>query len=220
MAILKANYDEEKHIYRHPVTNVIAPSVTQILRREGLVNYNGVPKAMLEHKADLGTEAHKVTAMVDRGEDLAEYEIDERVLAYADQYAELKRLLAWRPTIIENGRIGHGIAKVNGMFVGFQSDRIGMLADREAVVEIKCTTTVEPHMGCQLAFYDLCLGGPRRKRVVFQLFPDKFKLHEDTEKDSKVFYPSDYEMCLSALFSVYYRHLRGIERIEDLCLKP
>lgn len=216
MKIRKAIFEAEQHIYRDPLTQVVVPSVTQILGASGLINHNGIRKDVLQHKGQIGTEVHFCCALVDNGEDLADWEVDLKVLEYLDQYAELKRLLAWRPTMIENGDIGPAIADINGMLVGFKLDRVGMLGDREAVVEIKCTTTVEPHMGVQLAFYDLCLGPPRRKRAVFQLFPDKFKLHEDSEKDSKVFYPGDYEMCLSALFAVYYRHFRGIERFEDL----
>lgn len=201
MAILKAIFEEQGHVYRHPETKAVVPSVTQILAANGLVNYNGVRKSVLEHKADLGTEVHFCCALVDKGEDLADYQIDERVLPYVDAYMEFKRLMKWQPFIVQPEPM---IAEVCGMLCGFQPDAVGMVDGAETILELKTISVVGPALQIQLAGYDSCMGSPRRKRMAVQLLPDeKFKIHEFNDS-------SDYGVFQAALALTWFRLNKGL----------
>ncbi len=208
-----AVYDDEKHAYVDSVTKALAPSVTQCLAAVGLVSYDGVRKEVLERKSAIGIEAHRACSFLAKGLEIED--IDPRVSPYLDGYREFAEKKKWKPFVIQPEP---RISDINAMPVGFQPDEVGALDGQETVLELKTTADVGTHMGVQLAGYDLCMDAPRRKRVVLQLFPDgKFKLFEDTEKNSKVFDgQSDYMMFNCAVFTVYFKHNRGIQRIEEL----
>jgi hypothetical protein len=166
--IRSARFTEDGHIYAE-ASGIVVPSVTQVCESVGLYSTNGIPEDSLEWKSGLGTEAHAVCALVDRGENLDDYEIDPRVLPYVDSYREFKVVQKWTPFLVEHGPF---IADVNGMPVGFRLDRVGMLNGVESVAEIKCTAADHPYHGVQLSGYDLCLGEKKRARFVIRLQPD------------------------------------------------
>jgi hypothetical protein len=166
--IREAKFTEDGHVYEE-ASGIVVPSVTQICQSVGLYSTNGIPKDSLEWKSGLGIETHAVCALVDRGENLDDYEIDPRVLPYVDSYREFKAVGKWAPYLVEHGPF---IADVNGMPVGFRLDRVGMLNGVESVAEIKCTAADHPYHGVQLSGYDLCLGEKKRARFVIRLQPD------------------------------------------------
>lgn len=215
--IHSAKFSEEDHSYRDPEKdNILVPSVTQVIQLGGMCSYGMVKKSVLDAKAALGQQAHKAAAYVDLDYEIED--IDPRVKPYLDAYEDLKVKMDWKPLMVENGELGASIAEVSGMLVGFCADRVGMLCGEETVAELKTTSDVGPHMGVQLAGYDLCLGqpegAPKRRRVVLQLFDDgTFKVWD--EKDAKVFHPQDVMAFRGALFGVWFRHNRRIQSVEE-----
>jgi hypothetical protein len=198
--IRAAQFTEDGHIYEEK--GLVVPSVTQVCESVGLYSLDGIPNGSLQFKSTLGTEAHAVTALLDRGENLDDWEIDPRVMAYVDSYREFKAVQKWTPILVEHGPF---IADIHNMPVGFRLDRVGNLNGQETVAEIKCTSADLPYHGVQLAGYDLCLGERKRVRIVIRLQPDgkiaKVKTYDD---------PAEYSIFISALSIV---HWKGNKRI-------
>jgi hypothetical protein len=198
VAIVKALFESDGHVYRHPETKQVVTSVTQILSGCGLVSYGGIRQSVLDHKAILGTEAHSACSFIAQG---LEVDCDERVQPYVDGYRKFSETKQWKPLIVQpDPQIG----QLNGSLVGFQPDEVGQLAGVETLLELKCTSDIYPSYGIQLAFYDMLLGDSPRQRRVLQLFPDgKFKLHVYDDR-------KDYEMvqCLLALHN--WKILHGV----------
>lgn len=207
--MISALFDEPTHVYRHPQTNMVIPSVTQIRDHFGLgANYDWVDGETMKMARTLGSEVDRTISLMETGYEIED--MDLRVRACVDGYLELKAMCDWKPLVIHNGDIGPAISEVNGMPVAFTIDMMGLLNGEEAVVELKRTSVVGPGAGFQLAGYDLCLGGKRRRRVVFHLMPGKFRIYDDQEKNSKVFSPQDYGVFQSALSLYWFKHNRGL----------
>src|SRR5436309_1252497 len=66
-APLNGTFDYEGHIYRDARGNRV-PSVTQILKRTGLVSYDQVQADILENRRNLGEIVHRDTQELDTGE--------------------------------------------------------------------------------------------------------------------------------------------------------
>lgn len=198
--IRPAQFTEDGHVYSE--NGLTVPSVTQVCESVGLYSLNGIPKDSLEYKSGLGTEAHAVCALLDRGEMLSEYDIDPRVMPYVESYQKFAALKNWKPFLVEHGPF---IADVHGMPVGFKLDRVGNLDGQESVAEIKCTAADHPYHGVQMSGYDLCLGERKRLRFVIRLQADgkmaKLKTYDDA---------SEYSIFISALSIV---HWKGNKRI-------
>src|ERR1700756_3197912 len=131
MTIRAASYQEDGHLYSE--NGLIVPSVTQVCQSVGLYSLDGIPNGVREFKADLRTEVHAVTALLDRGENLDEYDIDPRILPYVDSYREFKAAQKWTVSLVEYGPF---IADVGSMPVGFRLDRVGVLNGGENIAEL------------------------------------------------------------------------------------
>lgn len=207
--MIAAKFDDPTHTYRHPQTNMVVPSVTQIRDHFGLgANYDWVDGETMEMARSLGSEVDRTISLIETGYELED--VDPRVQACVDGYLDLKVKCDWQPTVIHNGDVGPAISEVCGMPIAFCTDMVGFLNGEEAVVELKRTSVVGPGAGFQLAGYDLCLGGKRRRRVVFHLLPGKFRIYDDHEKNSKVFSNQDHAMFQAALSLYWFKHNRGL----------
>lgn len=203
MAIRPAKLQTDGHIYSCPDSGLVVPSVTQVLMSVGLVDYRFVKEAVLNHKSDIGSEVHDLCSFIDRGENLSEYEYDPRLQPFLDSYHEFKTAKNWRPTLIE---YGPNIADVAYMPVGFTVDRVGMIDSEESVAELKCTATDQPSHSIQLAGYDMCLGGgKRRARYAIRLQPDGKMAKLSRYKDQ-----SEYGVFLSALTITHWKRNHGL----------
>lgn len=205
--IRPAKFTEDGHIYSETDgSGIVAPSVTQVCESVGLWSKNGIPKDSLEWKSKLGTEAHAVCALLDRGENLDDYEIDPRVMPYVDSYRKFAALNDWRPLLVEHGPF---IADVNHMPVGFRLDRVGLLNGVECVAELKATAQDLPYHGVQLAGYDLCLGEKKRERIVIRMQDDGKPAKVQPYKD-----PSEYGVFTWALAIVHWKRNKKIKGEE------
>jgi len=189
--IRPCKFTDDGHVYAETETGVVYSSATQIIESVGLLNYNGISKAVLEFKSTIGLAVHDTTVLYDRGENLEEYDIDPRVALYVSSYTLALQTLKWKPILVEHGPF---LADVNGMTLGFKLDRVFLDAKQEILAEIKCTSEHHPAHAIQLAIYDLCLGERKRKRVSILCRPDGKIADLKTYDD-----PNDYNVAIAAL---------------------
>src|SRR5215471_902905 len=92
----------------------IVPSVTQVLNACGLVCYEGIPQAILDHKADIGRAAHAACHYLDEGE--LEWEsLDPEVEPYVRAWQKFRGEAPFRHELVEH----RGIAQADGMTFGY-----------------------------------------------------------------------------------------------------
>lgn len=168
MATATFQFIEETHTYLRD--GQVVPSVTQILERAGLVCYDHIPRAILDHKAEVGTAAHAAAHYLDEG-DLELSTVDDEVMPYLDAWMKFRSETKFTARAIEQ----RGIAAVDGMEYGYTFDRDGLLDGRPTLLEIKCTAGVEISWGPQTAAYEMALraaDGRVRQRVAVHLRPN------------------------------------------------
>lgn len=202
-------FDEQAHLYRD-AEGLVVPSVTQAMKSSGLINFDHVPPAVLEHKRQLGTLVHKAAELWDKGENPEEYDIPEQVGEYLVGYMNFVNESGFRPDVIEARQLG----EIHGMVYGMQPDRAGMLNDELHVVELKCGAASHPAWGVQLAAY--CTGlygrGTKVKRAAVQLgpqFPRGYKLHPYDDH-------TDYQLWTCCLALTIWQQNKGILKLEDV----
>jgi hypothetical protein len=186
------SFDHALHIYRDE-RGILVPSVTQCLKANGLISFAGINPAVLEHKRQLGTLVHQVTALHDQGEDLSEYDIPEEIWPYVQGYLTFREDCDFTPSIVETRMLG----EVHSMRFGMQPDRVGKIRGQLHILELKCGSQKHPAWGIQLAGYGTGLYGPRPTlpRAALQLGPQfarGYKLHPYDE-------PSDYQIWMASL---------------------
>lgn len=204
-------FDAALHQYRDE-SGIVVPSVTQGMKCAGLINFDGVPIQVLEHKRVLGTLVHKVTELCDQGEDLNDFEIPDMCLPYIDGYVNFRNDCGFVPELIEYRML----ASANGMRFGMQLDRIGPINGVDHIVELKCGASQHPAWGIQLAAY--CIGiRPAHERMslrraAVQLGPQftrGYKLHSYED-------PSDFHMWMNALSSTIWKQNKGLFVPENI----
>ncbi len=175
--------------------------VTGILRDVGMVCYDGIPDAVLDHKADVGTAAHAACHYADQG-DLNWSTVDPKVEPYVLAWQRFRQETDFAPRLIEQ----RGIAECGGMKYGYTLDREGLFCGRDTLIEIKCTAGVEVSWGPQLAAYDIPLraqDGKFRARAVVHLHPDgKYDLIRYSSAQ-------DYQIFQCALAIETWKRLKG-----------
>jgi hypothetical protein len=186
------SFEEATHTYA--IDGVKVPSVTQILKP--LYSFDGIPAAVLNAKAALGTAVHRACELLDK-DDLDE-ESDEGRAALAPLSGYLNAYKAFkrdkRLVILANEkRLFHPVHRYAG-----QIDRSYAMDGDVWDVDLKSTVSMSPIVGIQTAAYTDMLRANGRadikaRRGALQLFPDgKYKLHEFSD-------PQDFPVFLSLL---------------------
>lgn len=181
--------DEATHTYTDD-NGLIVPSVTQII--DNLTDYVGIPAHVLDHKSQIGIAVHKACELADKF--ILEWSsVSECIFPY---------LIAWQKFLVDTGFevilnehfVYHKRYRYAGML-----DRVGILNDSLAVVDIKATAVIGPHVGIQLAGYQEAENSQRKKadkiknRFAVQLKPDEsYRLIPFEDK-------ADYSVFLSQL---------------------
>jgi len=181
--------------HRYTVDGRVVPSVTQILKAVGLIDYSFIPQAVLLEAARRGRLVHQALEYMDRDE-LDEESVDPQLAGY---------ITACRRFYRESGFVVADIEKrVYNRLYGYAGtlDRTGFLERTPAVLDLK-TGLVLPGHALQLVGYANCLPQPRRfRRIALQLNDDgTYRVHEypaaDFERDTRAF--------LSAVCCVVWR---------------
>jgi hypothetical protein len=169
-------FQEEGHIYRWD--DKVVPSVSAIL---GPL-YNGVfdkiPKAILEHKIDIGKNVHLTSEMFDK-DDLDEDSLDEVTRGYFNGWKKFRDENHCEWDIIEKPMFNE-LHRYGGT-----PDRHGLVNGMPSVLDIKTVAVISKITGVQLSGYDKLLMASENisseQRLAVQLFPNgTYELHRFT----------------------------------------
>lgn len=151
---IEFNFDLQRHLYL--VHGRPVPSVTQVLHAVGLTaDYSLVDAETLEHKRVIGEYVHKATQYLDEGS--LDYEsVDASLRGYLAAYEAFLRDSGFRPHLIEQRLVGC----VSGMLCGGTVDRVGAMAGKLWIIDLKCIDRLYPSFAIQTAGYELLLPKP------------------------------------------------------------
>lgn len=167
-------FDPANHIGR--LDGVVWPSVTQLLKQNNLINFDGIPKAVLSAKSLLGTRVHHATGLID------DCELDEdhfnanfqECVPYLEAYRKFR--------VIENFESGAKLGRLVSLLWQFHGEldehgfHVGNFGNEPTIIDYKCTWTMYPATGPQLSAYEILLlenfGIKIKKRFGLQLKPN------------------------------------------------
>jgi hypothetical protein len=202
-------FTEATHIYAD-VNGIMRPSVSQVIKGEGLISFAGISPSVLDRKRQLGTLVHKATELYDQAEDLTQYEIPGEVWPYFDGWVNFRNDCGFEPRYIEQQML----AQVHGMWYGMRLDAEGPIDGENSIVEKKCGASEHPAWGVQLAGYALGKYPTEKEkpgRVVVQLgpqFPRNYKTYTYRE-------PSDYTVWLNSLANTIWKINKRLFSFEN-----
>ena len=181
LTIEEVAFDRDLHAYYEGGRRCM--SVTQALNISGLVDFRRVPREILEAAQYRGKLVHHAAAIIDRGEDLGEYDVPEVFGGYVEAYANFMQEMKFKPNRewIERSMI----VVIFGQIVGMTPDAVGLIDGVPTLVERKTSAAYHPAWTIQTAGYELGLraaGLQIRQRFSLRLHPDgRYKLdaHDD-----------------------------------------
>ncbi len=121
-------FDDESHAYALDGRPV--PSVTTILSRAGLINYEFIPKDKREFYLTRGSYVHYATELLDDG-DLDWDSLDPDIEPHVRAYAQFKKDTGFQPEMIEFKSYN------DSMWYAGTLDRVGMLNGKRVIVDFK-----------------------------------------------------------------------------------
>jgi hypothetical protein len=184
-------FDETTHTFR--LGSTVLLSITQILKERGLINTD----YFTPEGRDRGKAVHDACWFLDDG-DLDWKSVDPRILPRVKAYERFKKDVDFKPDIIEK-RLYDPV----NLFAGIP-DRVGMLAGRRSVVELK-TGVISAWVKLQTAAQNI-LVDPRVyfPRFALQLKEDgTYTLHEFKD------HIQDRQMFLAELSCLKWRKHNG-----------
>ncbi len=151
-------FDEDLHEYRN-AGGILRPSVTQVLKICGAVDYSMVPPDLLERKRVIGTNVHAWTATYDRGvgpdgvrtDPIDDISLTDEEWGYAQGW--IKFCDDVRPQWLHIER--KVLKPIAGIEVGGTPDRICLINRRVYVLDIKCSACLAPAWALQTAMYEM-----------------------------------------------------------------
>lgn len=187
-------FDPDKHIYRWADTGEEIPSVTQVIKRAGLSNMDGIPAEVLRIAGERGTNVHLATALHDYG---TLDTIDPAHVPYLDAWKMWLEVfkVSFEPNEIELQLVSEKYNFAGGL------DRFKVRDNKLLVPDIKSGSKVYKTTGIQLGGYEILLkeNFPELEkypceRVAVQLKKNgKFQCHHFNED----YYPARFLKCLS-----------------------
>lgn len=184
-------FDEDLHEYRN-AQNVLRPSVTQVLKICGAIDFSHVPLDLLERKRVIGTNVHKWSADYDRPllnggirtDPIDDISLSDEEWGYAQGWMKFCDEVRPKWLHIEQKML----RTVGGIEVGGTPDRICLIGRRLYVVDIKCSACLAPAWRLQTAMYEMMHTGHAKVgvlgRMIVRLTADgKYRpptIHDDT----------------------------------------
>lgn len=170
---MNLEFDEATHTYT--LDGKVIPSVTQILSIAN--DFSFVNKDVLERASKFGTAVHKATELYDDGI-LKEHALDTALVPYLNGWK--KFLSDTKFEILESETRVYSKHGYAGTF-----DRLGLLANKLTLLDIKTSTTVVRSTALQLAAYKTACEEMHQKQIqqliAVQLTPDNYniKIYDD-----------------------------------------
>ena len=196
---------DSPHQYRDDA-GLWVPSATQVLKLQGLSDYDGVPEDRMEVASIRGSKVHDLAKSHFRYGDVDPSWITEETAGYFDGYLKFLRETGFVPDPhwIEKGII----CKIHHMKLGLTPDVFGKIGRDPWLVEIKCTSGVQASWSIQTGLQEMGIHGSnhvgRVRRGALQLFKDgRYKLHPHTD------HQTDEQIGIAALMLVYWRMEKG-----------
>ena len=186
-------FTAENHEYKYDGVQI--PSVTQIIKDAGLVNFNFISDELLEAKADLGNKVHKSLEFLDKGI-LNIDELHPKLKSYLPGWEKFKKdfsfvieeneLIMYHPTLRYAGTI----------------DRVGLVNGSRSIIDIKTGIAIKSHCIQTSGYAELYnYSKPKEKhikrRLAVYLTPENYKVIEHKES-------SDRNIFLAALTIANY----------------
>jgi hypothetical protein len=191
------SFDPVRHLYT--LDGKVLPSVTQILAP--LIDYSGVPPAVLERARRLGQAVHRMTELYDI-DDLDMDNLAPELMPYLTAWIKFRAETGFTPEGIEEQHY-HPALRFAGTL-----DRRGLIGGRPSVLDIKKMLVLGPIIGVQLAAYkELCIkkGLPVEDRYGLGLRNDgTYRLVPFTDK-------GDWPVFLSLLTIRNFEEKHGLE---------
>lgn len=168
-----ATFTAQGHIYS--LDGRIVPSVTQALTLAGLDDISRVPRHHLEHAAQIGSAVHTACEFLDE-DDLDLNSLDPAIVGYVLGYQKFKEQRGFAPILIER----RGVVST-GLPYGFCLDRIGILDNREVLIDIKTASRKQNWWGIQVAAYANAIEFKGERLAIHVAKDGSYKLipHED-----------------------------------------
>lgn len=155
------------------------PSLTQVLRLQGLVDYSTVDRETLDNAARRGTAVHQLAANLNKYGDVDPSWITDELSPYYEAYVRFLSESDFKvdPEWAEQPMI----ATVHGFKVGITPDCFGMFGKTPGIVEIKCTATEMPSWSIQTAgqemgIYKTNRCGRARRHALMLMKTGRYKL--------------------------------------------
>lgn len=197
----KLEFDEANHIYR--LDGVVIPSVTQVLKGAGLIDFSKVPPSLLEAACKFGTAVHKATELWDKGT-LDEESLDPNLRPYLNGWILFRQEYGFEPISIEE-ILYSKIYRIAGT-----PDRIGKwrIDDSIIIPDIKTGFELSPANAIQLSGYELMYkenlkGKHKIKRMSISLNEEStYKIQEYKDK-------GDVNILIAALSIYNWRQKNG-----------
>ena len=140
-------FNPETHEYKEDGLTI--PSVTQILKESGLINFDYLDPGLLAMKADLGTKVHQTTEYEDMGT-LDIGSLDPLLEGYLEGWIKFKADFNFIPLEIEL-QLSHSLYRYAGTI-----DRTGLVGKDLILLDIKSGTRTRTHslqtMGYRLLY--------------------------------------------------------------------
>lgn len=191
-AAVRFDFDPATH--RYTVDGQPIPSVSQVLRAAGLVDYDGIPPDVLAYAAERGTAVHLACQYYDEG-DLDPATLDPHLAPYVAAWRKFREDHDFRILASERMYLGN----LRGMQYGLTVDRLLEIGGVVCVLDIKTSRDIHPWHAIQLAGYAIGISGfaPKSalsierglRRIIVQLRPGgTYQLHScQNQSDGEVF---------------------------------
>lgn len=200
------SFEDEGHVYRD-ASGIFVPSLTQILKLQGLSDYSGIDPAVLENAARRGTEVHALAAAWNTYGACDPTWITEETQPYFDAYMAFLRDTHFKPD--PEWTECSMIATLNGFKFGVAPDAHGTVGREKWLVEFKCTATRQKSWSIQTALQECAIYNSnhcgRVRRFALMLMKTR-KYSLGTEHTN---HESDMANGLAALRNVYWRMENG-----------
>jgi hypothetical protein len=178
-------FNAEDHSYY--LDGVRLPSVTQILRGVGLIDFSHVPPERLEASMKFGTAVHRACELYDFN-NLDEASLDPALRPYLDAWIKCRK-----DTMMIIEAIEEKVVSVKYRFAGMLDRRVVM--DKCGILDIKTSVDISPATKLQLAGYELAyneMAGNKnrscRRWVVLLKDDGTYKIEEHKNKgDANIF---------------------------------
>ena len=183
------------------------PSLTQVLKLQGLSDYSGINEDVLENAARRGTEVHSLAAAYNQYSEVDPTWITEETRPYFDAYLAFLADTNFKPDPLWTE--SSIITEIYGFKLGVTPDCYGTRGLDKWLVELKCTSTRQASWSIQTCLQEMAIYGSnhcgRVRRFALMLMKSgKYNLGDEHTNHEE-----DKANAIAALRNTYWRMSHG-----------